>query len=158
MKKNHVKKLTTCAVLIPMSVLLSFITLFHSPLGGSLTLFSMLPITLIGYLYGAKWGFGSAFVYAILQIAISPSTVSALFLPGEAQEVWWKAILICFLDYILAYTVLGFSSLFRSESHPARSLVSGTVVAILFRYLIHLISGALFTALGQNGILKILAT
>lgn len=144
MKNSHVKKLTTCAILIPMAVLLSFITLFHSPLGGSLTLVSMLPITLIGYLYGAKWGFGSAFVYAILQIAVSPSTVSALFLPGEAQEIWWKAILICFLDYILAYTVLGASSLFRNGKHPTRSLVSGTVSAIALRYFVHLTSGALF--------------
>lgn len=144
MLKNHVKKLTTCAILIPIAVLLSFITLFHSPLGGSLTLFSMLPIIMIGYLYGVKWGCGSAFVYSILQIAVSPSTVSALFLPGEAQEVWWRAILICLLDYILAYTVLGLSALVRSKNHPTRSLVVGSIVAIGLRYLIHLISGAIF--------------
>ena len=51
-KKTHsVKRLVTSAMAIALATLTSFITIFKMPMGGSVTLFSMLFIVLIGYWY-----------------------------------------------------------------------------------------------------------
>ena len=64
------KKITTSAVLIALSAVLSMISLFKAPYGGSVTCASMVPIILIGFLYDMKWGILSGVVYAVLQMLI----------------------------------------------------------------------------------------
>ena len=143
-KSNKLRKLVTCAMLIAIAIVLTFVVVYESPFGGSVTVLSMLPIVLIGYLYGVKWGFGSALVFGILKILVSMKTVSALFMPGDSQQLWWKAILICLLDYVIAYTVLGVASLFRKIGKPSAALGIGALVACVCRYIVHVISGAIF--------------
>lgn len=143
-KNNKLRKLVTCAMLIAIATVLTFVVVYESPFGGSVTVLSMLPIVLIGYLYGVKWGFGSALVFGILKILVSMKTVSALFMPGDSQQLWWKAILICLLDYVIAYTVLGVASLFRKIGKPSAALGIGALVACVCRYIVHVISGAIF--------------
>ena len=101
-RSSRLRKLVTCAMLIAIAIVLTFAVIYESPFGGSVTILSMLPLVLIGYLYGVKWGFGSALVFGILKILVSMKTVSALFMPGDSQQIWWKAIIICLLDYVLA--------------------------------------------------------
>ena len=86
-KNNKLRKLVTCAMLIAIAIVLTFVVVYESPFGGSVTVLSMLPIVLIGYLYGVKWGFGSALVFGILKILVSMKTVSALFMPGDSQQL-----------------------------------------------------------------------
>ena len=55
-KKIHsVKRLVTSAMAIALATLTSFITIFKMPMGGSVTLFSMLFIVLIGYWCGRNY-------------------------------------------------------------------------------------------------------
>lgn len=143
-RNSRLRKLVTCAMLIAIAIVLTFVVAYESPFGGSVTVLSMLPIVLIGYLYGVKWGFGSALVFGILKILVSMKTVSALFMPGDSQQLWWKAILICLLDYVIAYTVLGVASLFRKIGKPSAALGIGALVACVCRYIVHVISGAVF--------------
>ncbi len=142
------KKLVTCALLVAVSTalaLLSDILPIRLPFGGSITLVSMLPIVIAAYMFGLKWGIGSAFVYSVVQLLISFKTVSAYFLPGEDQMVLWKALLICLIDYIIAYTVIGFAGVFRKTvKNTSASLCLGSVVGLFLRYLAHIISGAIF--------------
>jgi thiamine transporter len=56
----------------------------------------------------------------------------------------YAALLICFIDYILAYTLLGLGGLFRNKMTTGRALVLGCVVALGARYLCHIVSGAIF--------------
>ena len=66
-------------------------------------------------------------------------------MPGEEQMVLWKALCVCLLDYILAYTVLGLGGMFRNRiKNPPLSLALGTVAALLLRYIVHIVSGAIF--------------
>lgn len=51
------------------------------PFGGQVTLVAMLPVVLISYRYGVKWGFVSGFCYALLEMALGAKTVSAAFQP-----------------------------------------------------------------------------
>ena len=59
----------------------------------------------------------------------------------------YAALLICLIDYILAYTALGLGGLFRSSKSPLKGLVLGCIVALMARYLCHIISGAIFYGL-----------
>ena len=43
------------AVLIAASVILSFIKIYEAPLGGSVTLFSMVPLMIISIRHGLGW-------------------------------------------------------------------------------------------------------
>lgn len=54
---SKVQKLTESAILLAAATALSFVQ-FPGPWvnGGSITLCSMLPVCIIGYRYGVKWG------------------------------------------------------------------------------------------------------
>lgn len=142
------KRMVESAVLIAVATALAIISGFlplSLPFGGGFTLMSMLPIVLIAYRYGTKWGLFCAFVYSIIQMLTGFKTVSAFFMPGDEQMVLWKALLVCLIDYMLAFTVLGFGGIFRNKfKKPAVSLVMGVVVALSLRLLMHFISGSLF--------------
>ena len=55
------KKLVVSALMLALSFVLSLIKIYELPWGGSVTLFSMLPIILVGYMYGNTWGILMAF-------------------------------------------------------------------------------------------------
>ena len=141
----NTKKLVTTSMLLAAAVMLSLIKLFELPFGGTVTPASMMPVILIAYIYGTRWGIFSAFVFSILQLVTGMGTVSAFFLPGDNHMPLASAILICLIDYIAAYTVLGFSGMFKSKiKSDMSSLVLGCVFACALRCIMHIISGALF--------------
>ncbi len=136
------KKIVVCAMLIALGTVLSVIQPFALPFGGGITLASMMPICLIAVIYGTKEGLISAFAFSVLQMFLGASTISAAFLPGEDQMVLGKAILMCFLDYTLAYTVLGFSGIFMKKLKNKSAAASlGALFTTALRYLAHIISG-----------------
>ena len=106
------KRLTESAMLLALAIVLELISkaiIPEMPFGGQVTLVAMLPVVLISYRYGVKWGFVSGFCYALLEMALGAKTVSAAFQPGYFGDdtMIFKAILMCLLDYLLAYTMMG---------------------------------------------------
>lgn len=148
MKKQSTVRLVESALLIAIAAVLELISKalgLELPFGGTITLASMFPIVLIAYKYGTKWGLLSGFTYSLVQMLLGAKTVSAMFLPGDDQMVLWQAICICLLDYILAYTLLGLGGIFKGKfKKPAAELALGAFVALLLRYLVHIVSGAIF--------------
>ena len=146
--KNRTQAITVSAIMIAFAVSISAICavmpFLNLPFGGGFTIASMLPIILVAYMYGTRWGLITAFVYSLLQMLLGFNTVSAFFLPGDSQMVWWRAVLVVLIDYIIAYTVLGFGGVFRQKFGRTRALVFGSVLAISLRYLAHIVSGAVF--------------
>ena len=143
--ENKTKKMVTSAMLIAIGVVLSLFTPFHLPFGGGITLASCLPVILISYIYGVKSGLFAGFIYGLLQMVVGINTISAFFLPGDSQMVLWKAITVCLLDYIAAFTVLGLGGIFKSKiSNKTLALIFGVVLTLTTRYIIHVISGAIF--------------
>lgn len=139
------KKLVTTAMLIAVATVLSIFQPFQLPFGGGITIASMMPIILLAFCYGTRWGLFSAFLFSLLQLLLGAKTVSAFFLPGDSQMILWHALLICFLDYILAYSVLGLGGIFKNKiKNSTVSITVGTVSALFLRYLVHIISGAVF--------------
>jgi thiamine transporter len=53
-----------------------------------------------------------------------------------------NAVIMCCLDYVLAYTLLGLGGVFRNKvEKPGISLMLGSLVALGGRYLAHILSG-----------------
>lgn len=147
-KRNTTKRLTESALLLAIAVVLELVSKLlglELPFGGTITLASMFPVVLISYRYGVKWGLLSGFTYSLLQMIMGAKVVSAMFLPGEDQMAVWQAIRVCLLDYVLAYTILGVGGMFKGKfKKPALELALGVFVALLLRYIVHIISGAIF--------------
>ena len=141
------KRLTESAMLLAIAILLELLSKTFIPemtFGGQLTIVSMLPIVLISYRHGIKWGFVASFAYALIEMVIGAKTVSAAFLPGYFGDgtMVGNAIIMCLFDYILAYTALGLGGVFRNKIKNAGiSLMCGSLVALGARYLCHIISG-----------------
>lgn len=150
MKENKMRTqaLTVGAIMIAFAVTVSAlcaaIPFLNLPFGGGFTIASMLPIIIVAYMYGTKWGLLTAFVYSIMQMLLGFNTVSAFFMPGDSQMVWWRAVIVCLIDYVIAYTVLGFGGIFRKKFNTMGALVLGSVFAISLRYIAHTLSGAIF--------------
>ncbi len=147
-EKTNTKRLVESALLIAIAMVLELVSKaigLELPFGGTITMASMFPIILISYKYGVKWGLLSSFTYALLQIVMGVKVVSAMFLPGEDQMILWQALCVCLLDYIVAYTVLGLGGMFKNKFKSAvPALVLGTIVTLCLRYLVHIVSGAIF--------------
>ena len=146
---NETRRLTESAMLLSLAVVLDVISkMFIPPMtfGGQVTLASMLPVVLIGYRYGVRWGMASGFCYGLIQMALGGGTVAAAFQPGFFGEgrMILNAFLMCGLDYLLAYSLLGLAGVFRHViSTPGLALMLGTVTAMTARYLAHVASGYL---------------
>lgn len=126
-RKMTTQQLVTCAVALALAYVTSYIKLFKLPFGGSVTLFSMLFIVLIGYWYGPKIGILTGLVYGIFQFLQEPYVLS-LFQ-------------VC-CDYILAFGAMGIAGFFsKSKKH---GLVKAYLAAILARGAFHALGGYLY--------------
>ena len=147
--KTNTKRLTTSAMLLALALVLELVSkavVPNLPFGGQITLASMLPVILISYRYGMKWGFVSSFCYALMEMVVGMKNVTAAFQPGTFGDgvMVERALLMCALDYLLAFTSLGLGGLFRGRlKNPAGELALGSGVALVGRYLCHVLSGAI---------------
>jgi len=145
--QTKTKRLTESAMLIALAVVLEIVgrtVIPPMPFGGQLTLVSMLPVVLISYRHGVRWGLTAGFGYALVQMALGADTVTAAFQPGYFGDgtLIGNAIIMCLFDYILAYTLLGLGGLFRSRiKNNGIGLMCGSLVALGCRYLAHIVSG-----------------
>lgn len=149
MKENKTKRLVISAMFIAIgtaiSLICEFIPFLNLPFGGTITIASTLPVIIIGYMYGTRWGLFSAFIYSILQIAIGTKTVAALFTPTSDSFMGIGiAISVVAIDYILAYTSLGLGGIFRNKCEKKKAIVCGVLVCLISSYFFHFLSGALF--------------
>jgi len=149
MKKT--KRLTESAMLIAIAVVLELagkMVIPPMPFGGQLTLCAMLPIVLISYRHGVRWGLTSGFTYALVQMALGAGTVTAAFQPGYFGDgtMVGRAIIMCLMDYMLAYTLLGLGGCFRNRLSKGNALLCGSLVALGSRYLAHIFSGYILFA------------
>lgn len=136
MKKTNLLTLTECSIMIALSTVLSVIPLFEMPYGGSITLASFLPIVIIAYRHGIKYGTLSAGVASILQMLLGLKNFSFF-------TTWQSILALALFDYVLAFTVFGFAGALRKRIKQQNlSMVAGATLASISRYLCHVISGA----------------
>jgi len=130
------KRLVESAILIAIGTVLSMLTFVGPwPLGGGITVCSMLPLVLVAYRYGTRWGVFTALVYSLLQMLLGISNVQ------YAPDVL-TALGIILLDYVVAFSVVGFAACFRNVGkNPLVGIVTGIVVTFLGRFVCHFLSG-----------------
>ena len=149
---NKTKRLTESAMLLAVAIVLELLSKMfipEMPFGGQVTLVSMLPVVLISYRHGVRWGLVSGAAYALIEMAIGAKTVAAAFQPGYFGDgvMLLNACIMCLLDYFVAFTVLGLGGIFRNRfQNRGAALACGAAVALSARYLAHVLSGYILFA------------
>ncbi len=141
-KNKKTRIMVESAVLIAASIILSFIKIYEAPLGGSVTLFSMVPLMIISMRHGLSWGLGSAFIFSVFKLWLGAGNFA--YVPTVAGILTTVA-----LDYIVAYTSIGLAGIFRKCSFSKKESTSKTITAfcgVLFacivRFASHFVCGA----------------
>lgn len=135
--KNNTKTLAVCGIMTAMSVVLSFIKIYELPYGGSVTLFSMVPIIFVGYAYGAKWGLACGTVFGIIDCLMGASGTLAYLTDNMLN------FMLCLLfDYIVAFAVLGLAGVFKNKIKNSKvSFGLGAAFAVFLRFVCHFVTG-----------------
>ena len=150
--QSKTKRLTESAMLLAVAIVLELVSKMfipEMPFGGQVTLVSMLPVVLISYRHGVKWGLVSGLAYAMIEMVIGAKTVAAAFQPGYFGDgtMIVNALIMCVLDYLVAFTVLGLGGIFRDKlKSPGAALCCGSIVALGARYVSHIASGYILFA------------
>ena len=129
-KMFDTKCITMAGVCVALSFALSYVKLFELPYGGSITLFSMLPVMLFAYVYGIKKGLLVGLLYGMLQAIQDP------FIVHPAQFL---------LDYPIAFAMLGFAGSLTHfnvlSNKPRLKFTITAIIAGVLRWVSHVFSG-----------------
>ena len=128
------QKLTESGLLLALGVILSVLRIIDLPYGGSITLASMLPLIIIAYRYGFKWGMLSGFVFGLIQMIVGLNVFS--YVTGIIAVV-----AVAVLDYVLAFMATGLGALYRPMKNAATAFGLAALTVCAVRYIFHVISG-----------------
>ena len=120
------KALTYSAILLALGISANQIKFFSLPQGGSVTLFSMIFIVFIGYMFGLRVGLIAGITFGLLNLLIKPE----VYTPVQA-----------IIDYILAFGALGLSGIFADKKDK---LIFAYLVSIIGRFVFAVFSGYVF--------------
>lgn len=123
MKKQTLYKMTECAALIALAVILTFFEIEIGGFGGSINLV-MIPLLVICYRQGALYGVTAGLVFGLIKCMMS-----------EGLGYGLPSIL---LDYVLAYGAIGVAGIFKGKS---KLIEVSAFLGSFARYIIHVISG-----------------
>lgn len=139
-KNKGVVILAESAVMLALSIGLDFIKIWEMPMGGKITLLSMLPLCLLSAKDGIKVAVPTAFLYSLYQLAMG--------LAGGNVFVYTTTpamVVICILfDYLVPFTILGFAGMFKKikpAKFPEFGILLGIVLVICIRFACHYITG-----------------
>lgn len=139
MKNQKTLFLAEAAVMLALATVLSLVKIYEAPLGGAVTVASMLPIMYISFRHGVWRGLACAFVYSVIQLMFGLSYLACFPTP--------VGVIGCImLDYIVPFTMLGFAGLFyrKNGRMPVRiaGAVAGVALACVLRFACHYFGGA----------------
>jgi thiamine transporter len=144
MRNQKVLLLVEIAIFAALGFVLDFVS-FKMPQGGSVSLV-MIPIVLMAFRRGALAGVMTGLLIGLLQIVSGLISVTPLSFNFVVMQVM--------LDYLIAYGVVGFAGLMRSQYfHYAQqskrgklilTIVFAVFIGSLLRYITHVITGIFF--------------
>ena len=123
MKNKQLYRICESAVLIALSVALSFVKIEIGAFGGSID-FVMIPLFIIAFRNGVSYGVASGLVFGFIKCLIGGG-------------IGW-GIPSVLLDYVLAYGAVGIAGLFKNKFWAVEI---STFLGCLARFAIHFISG-----------------
>lgn len=123
MSHNRIRMLVEGAIMVALATALSYLKLIELPQGGSVCI-GMLPIFFFAVRWGLRGGLLTSLAYGMLQLIF------------DGAYAWgWTSML---LDYLVAFTVLGFAGIFHKQKF---GVFYGTVLGCVLRFIVHFISG-----------------
>lgn len=126
-----IEEIVEGGVFIALATVLSLITIYKMPQGGSITAASMAPIIIYSIRWGVKKGLIAGAIYGLIQFFISPYFLSPMqFL----------------LDYIIAYSLLGIAGLGKRNDFELMNVLPAAGLAMVARALSHILAGVFFFA------------
>ena len=135
-KKQKNRRLAESALMLALSTILSELAVFSLPFGGSVTLFSQVPIILISYRYGVKWGLTTGLAMSIIQLIFGIQNFSYV-----SGMVAFLILALC--DYLIAFSALGLGGMFKGKiKNDILAISLGGIVVSVIRFICHFISGA----------------
>ena len=139
-KRLNIYALCLCGIFIALATILSFLPIFEMPMGGSVTLASMLPILFIGLKFGFRWGLGSSVTFMLIQLLQS-------IIKGNVFVycVGAGAVITCVLfDYVVPFSILGLSAFAKPKKGSNVNIPKVLIVfsiLIIGRFFCHFITG-----------------
>ncbi|MBQ8470033.1 MAG: energy-coupled thiamine transporter ThiT [Clostridia bacterium] len=151
---NRTFQLVLSAVMVGLATVLSVIPVVQLPFGGSVTLFSQVPILAVSWILGVPWGLASGLAYGILQILVG-GIGNFSYVQGMLAY-----IILVFADYLVPFTCLGFGGMFkRVIRNQYAAATVGTLLVCFVRWFSHFISGAtIWTEYAPDTALKAVLT
>lgn len=144
-KQQKIRRLVESALMIALSTILAELAVIKFPYGGSVTVFSQLPVIIISYRYGMKWGAGTGLAMALIQMIFGLENFS--YVSGIVAY-----LILLFGDYIIAFTALGLGGMFRNKiKNQALGLTLGSIVVTTVRFICHFITGVTIWGDYSNG-------
>ena len=137
---TNLSTLTECAIMLSLSFALSCAKLFEMPMGGSVTIASMLPVMLISIKYGVSVGLATSFTYSLTQML--QALASANVFPY--CETAGTLVLCILFDYIVPFTLLGLAGLFHKlkiTKNTELNVYIGIVSTVVLRFICHFVTG-----------------
>ena len=134
-KMSRSKILVESALMVAVATVLSLVKLLDLPYGGAVTVGCMLPVIIISYRHGLKWGTLTGFVFAVIEQLLGLKNLSYV-------TTWQSIVAVILLDYLIAFMVIGWGGLFRKHMKQPTALFAGTIFVCLLRYCCHVLSGA----------------
>lgn len=133
--KKTTQRLVESALMIALAVVLSELTVIKFPFGGSVTLFSQLPLVILSYRHGVKWGLFAGFTMGIFEMLFGLENFSYVYGIGAY-------LILVLADYLVAFTALGLGGIFRNKiKNQGAALAAGAVLVSVIRFLCHFVSG-----------------
>ncbi len=144
-RQQKVRRLAESGIMVALSTILSELPVIKFPFGGSVTIFSQVPIVILSYRYGMKWGAFTGLVMGVIQMLFGLSNFS--YVSGIAAY-----LILIFADYIVAFGSLGLSGIFKNKvKNQTVSLALGGAVVSVIRFLCHFVSGVTIWGDYTNG-------
>lgn len=130
-RTDQTRKIVYGGMCIALAFILSYIRLYRMPQGGSITPGSMIPLILYSIIFGPTAGIVAGIAYGFLQFL------------QDGGIIHWAQLL---LDYPLAFGFLGLAGIVPHRFNIRTRIVAGTVIAVIGRGFMHVLSGAIFFA------------
>ena len=144
-KNQKIRRLVETAIMLALSTILAEIPVLSLPYGGSVTIFSQVPMVIVAYRYGLKWGAFSGLSMGIIQLLFGLGNFS--YVKGLVSY-----LILVFADYIIAFGALGLSAMFKNKiKNTTVSLALGSTVVSVIRFICHFISGVTIWGEYSNG-------
>lgn len=134
-KKQKIIRLVETAIMLALSTILAELPVIKFPFGGSVTIFSQVPMIVVSYRYGLKWGAFAGISMGIIQMLFGISNFA--YVSGLVAY-----LVLIFADYIIAFGALGLSGMFKGRvKNPVLSIALGSAAVSAIRFVCHFISG-----------------